>query len=74
MDPVSDPEAGLVKHVVGTASGGGFVAALLAFFQSRERRQLGERVASLEAEVTALRDDMNAIAPRRLVGKRRKKK
>lgn len=75
-DPTSDPVAtsDAISHVVGTAGGGGFIATLLALFQGRERAALRDRVAVLESQVKQLRNDLNAIAPRRLVGKRHKKK
>lgn len=67
-DPTSDPVAtsDAISHVVSTAGGGGFIATLLAFFQSRERAALRDRVTALEAEVAALRRDLDALAPRRL--------
>lgn len=84
VGPVSDPvvtvdpegSTGLVKHAVSTASGGGFVAALLAFFQSREKAAIRDRLAVLEGQVAALQAQLDALAPRHLVklgnqGKRR---
>jgi hypothetical protein len=55
-------EAG--KHVAGTAGGGGLVAVIIEFFRGRERAQLQQRVAALEATVAILVADLNALAPR----------
>lgn len=78
MDPVVVTEpvehGNALAHAIGTAGGGGFIATLLAFFQSRERRALAERVAALESEVASLRTQLDAIAPRRLLRQARQKK
>lgn len=54
-DPV-DPNSAMevAGHVAATAGGGTFLAGILEFFRSKERRQLAERVAALEGQVAVL--------------------
>lgn len=75
MDPViipTEPHSALA-HAAETAGSGGFIATLLAFFQSRDRAALRDRVAALEAEVAALRVELDSIAPRRLKKRQRQR-